>query len=191
MWYSCMACSSADCVRGEARLISSAIRSWPKIGPLTKRKERLPFSSWSMTSEPRISDGIRSGVNWMRFAASPSTSPSVVTSLVLARPGTPTSSAVTAGQNREQRLFDDALLAEDDLGNFLADGGDIGQRLLGGGDDGLVVEARFGRFHHAHWRLQQIKEWFDEFAVLKHMPHTQRNLCPRNWLTSAFRMTIS
>lgn len=34
-----------------------------KTGPLMKRNERRPFSSWSMTSEPRISDGIRSGVN--------------------------------------------------------------------------------------------------------------------------------
>ena len=40
-----------------------------------------------------MSDGIRSGVNWMRRASSPSTMPMVSTSLVLARPGTPTSSA--------------------------------------------------------------------------------------------------
>ena len=92
-WYSCIACSSADWVRGEARLISSAIRSWAKIGPEMKRKERLPVSSCSMTSEPRMSDGIRSGVNWMRRESRPSTTPSVSTSLVLARPGTPTSSA--------------------------------------------------------------------------------------------------
>ena len=40
-----------------------------------------------------MSDGIRSGVNWMRLFSSPSTAPSVSTRLVLARPGTPISSA--------------------------------------------------------------------------------------------------
>ena len=35
--FSCIACSSADCVRGVARLISSAIRSWQKTGPSMKR----------------------------------------------------------------------------------------------------------------------------------------------------------
>src|SRR3954466_1374455 len=86
---SCMACSSADWVRGLARLISSAIRSWPKIGPGMKRKARLPPTPSSRTSLPRMSEGIRSGVNWMRRASSPSTVPSASTSLVLARPGTP------------------------------------------------------------------------------------------------------
>src|SRR2546426_6535060 len=37
------------------------------------------------TSLPTMSDGIRSGVNWMRRASSPSTMPMVSTSLVLAR----------------------------------------------------------------------------------------------------------
>ena len=40
-----------------------------------------------------MSDGMRSGVNWMRLASRPSTRPSVSTSSVLARPGTPMSSA--------------------------------------------------------------------------------------------------
>ena len=40
-----------------------------------------------------MSDGIRSGVNWMRLFWSPSTVPSVSTRLVLARPGTPIRSA--------------------------------------------------------------------------------------------------
>jgi hypothetical protein len=91
--FSCIACNSADWVRGEARLISSAIRSWQKIGPSTKRKARLPSLAVSSTSEPRISAGIRSGVNWMRLAFSPITVPSVSTSRVLPKPGRPTSSA--------------------------------------------------------------------------------------------------
>src|SRR5215475_7311899 len=90
---SCIACSSADWVRGLARLISSAISSWAKTGPAMKRKLRLPPGLSSSTSVPRMSDGIRSGVNWMRRASMPSTIPIVSTSLVLARPGTPTSRA--------------------------------------------------------------------------------------------------
>src|SRR4051794_4680061 len=58
-----------------------------------KRNDRLPELLSSSTSAPRISDGIRSGVNWMRLASSPSVIPRVSTSLVLARPGTPISSA--------------------------------------------------------------------------------------------------
>ena len=88
-----MACSSADWVLGLARLISSAISSWAKIGPLTKRKLRRPAVVSSSISEPMMSEGMRSGVNWMRLASSPSTLPSVSTSSVLARPGTPISSA--------------------------------------------------------------------------------------------------
>src|SRR6476646_4129362 len=88
-----MAWSSADWVLGLARLISSAISSWVNIGPLTKRKPRRPDASSSRTSEPTMSDGIKSGVNWMRLFSSPSTAPSVSTRLVLARPGTPISRA--------------------------------------------------------------------------------------------------
>ena len=58
-----------------------------------KRKLRLPPALSSSTSVPRMSEGIRSGVNWTRRASSPSAVPMVSTSLVLARPGTPTSSA--------------------------------------------------------------------------------------------------
>ena len=57
------------------------------------RKLRLPPAPSSSTSLPRMSDGMRSGVNWMRRASRPSTMPMVSTSLVLARPGRPISSA--------------------------------------------------------------------------------------------------
>src|SRR3977135_3011350 len=72
-----MACSSADWVRGLARLISSAMSSWPKIGPGMKRKLRLPPTLSSSTSLPTMSDGMRSGVNWMRRASRPSALPLV------------------------------------------------------------------------------------------------------------------
>jgi len=90
---SCIACNSADCVRGLARLISSAIKSCAKTGPEMKRKLRLPVWLSSSTSVPRMSDGMRSGVNWMRRASSPSTVPIVSTSFVFASPGTPSKSA--------------------------------------------------------------------------------------------------
>ena len=79
-------------MRGLARLISSAISSWQKIGPSMKRNARVPSAPVSSTSAPRMSAGIRSGVNCTRFATSPSTVPSVSTSRVFASPGAPTSS---------------------------------------------------------------------------------------------------
>ena len=60
-------------------------------GPGENTMCRLPVcgSSWMM-SVPVMSDGIRSGVNWMRLNFRSSTSAMVRTSSVLARPGTPT-----------------------------------------------------------------------------------------------------
>ena len=46
-----------------------------------------------MTSVPVMSDGIRSGVNWMRLNDRSSAWASVLTMSVLARPGTPMSRA--------------------------------------------------------------------------------------------------
>ena len=64
---SCIASSSAACVRGGVRLISSASTMFAKIGPRTKRKLRAPVAvSSSRISVPVMSLGTRSGVNWMR-----------------------------------------------------------------------------------------------------------------------------
>jgi hypothetical protein len=41
-WYSCIASSSAACVFGGVRLISSARMICAKIGPLTNRRLRMP-----------------------------------------------------------------------------------------------------------------------------------------------------
>src|SRR4051812_42464110 len=85
-----MASSSADCVLGGVRLISSASTMWLKTGPGTKTRCRRPVagSSWMM-SVPVMSDGIRSGVNWMRENLRSSTWARVWMIRVLARPGTP------------------------------------------------------------------------------------------------------
>src|SRR5262249_28535005 len=62
-----------------------------KIGPGENTICRRPVdgSSW-MRSVPVMSDGIRSGVNWMRANFKSRTSASVCTSSVFASPGTPT-----------------------------------------------------------------------------------------------------
>ena len=87
---SCMASSRADCVFGGVRLISSARIILPKIGPSTKVHLRCPVSkSSSIMSVPVMSDGIRSGVNWMRRKARPIASAMVRTIRVLAVPGMP------------------------------------------------------------------------------------------------------
>src|SRR5437899_1398543 len=87
---SCIASSSADCVFGGVRLISSARTMLLKIGPGANTIWRLPLASSLMRSVPVMSDGIRSGVNWMRVNFRSTTRASVCTSSVFASPGTPT-----------------------------------------------------------------------------------------------------
>ena len=78
---------------GGVRLISSASTMLAKSGPFTNRNARLPVVwSSSSTAVPVMSDGIRSGVNCTRLNDRCSTSEIVLTSSVLANPGTPTSS---------------------------------------------------------------------------------------------------
>ena len=88
---SCIASSSAACVFGGVRLISSARTMFAKIGPGVNTMCRRPVagSSWMM-SVPVMSLGIRSGVNWMRENLRSSTCAIVLMSSVFARPGTPT-----------------------------------------------------------------------------------------------------
>src|SRR5437763_7782964 len=93
-WCSCIACSSAACVLGGVRFTSSASTMFANTGPRTKRKLRLPVLwSSSMISVPVISEGMRSGVNWMRENLRSSVCATVCTIRVLASPGTPKSSA--------------------------------------------------------------------------------------------------
>ena len=91
-WYSCIASSSAACVLGGVRLISSARITFANTGPGMNRISRRPVArSSSMTSVPMMSDGIRSGVNWMRLNLRWTACASVLISSVFARPGTPRS----------------------------------------------------------------------------------------------------
>src|SRR6266702_5657814 len=86
---SSMASSSAAWVFGGVRLISSASRRLVNTGPSRKRKE--PSLCWKIIW-PSTSEGIRSGVNWTRLKFRSRVRARVLTSSVLATPGTPSSS---------------------------------------------------------------------------------------------------
>ena len=87
---SCIDSSNADWVFGGARLISSASTKLANTGPAWKVNCRAPLARSSCRiSVPVMSDGIKSGVNWMRRCDHPRASARVRTSIVLARPGAP------------------------------------------------------------------------------------------------------
>ncbi len=88
-WRSSIASSRADCTLAGARLISSASTTLLKIGP--GRNSNVPVSARN-TSVPVRSAGSRSGVNWMRWKSASRSSASVFTAVVLASPGTPSTS---------------------------------------------------------------------------------------------------
>ena len=85
-----------------------------KIGPAMNVNRRRPVSgsSWRM-SVPVMSEGIMSGVNWMRRNERLEIRATVLTSSVLASPGTPTSKHVAAGEQADEQLLDDVVLADD------------------------------------------------------------------------------
>src|SRR5215469_5533856 len=83
-----IAWSSAAWVLGGVRLISSASRSWVKIGPLVRTKPLV----WKLNRlVPRTSPGMRSGVNWIRPKSRRRLAAKAWASSVLAVPGTPSS----------------------------------------------------------------------------------------------------
>ena len=86
---SCIASKSADCVFGVARLISSARQICVNSGPFWNWNSRWPDSSSTIMFVPKMSAGIRSGVNWIRENSRFSVWASVRTSSVLPSPGTP------------------------------------------------------------------------------------------------------
>ena len=68
-----------------------------------------------MMSVPVISEGIRSGVNWMRLNTRPSVCAMVLTISVLAVPGQPGNQAMSADEQRGQDLIEDLILSDDHL----------------------------------------------------------------------------
>ena len=113
---SCIASSSADCVFGGVRLISSASTMFAKIGPGVNTMCRRPVSgsSWMM-SVPVMSLGIRSGVNWMRENLRSSTCAIVWIEQRLRESRHADDQAVAAGEQRQQHELDHVLLADDQL----------------------------------------------------------------------------
>jgi len=66
------------------------------------------------------------------------------------------------------------LLAEDHLGDFGADGGDVGQGHFGGGDDGFFIEDGIGGIHQAHVVLHASRTGRLFKAGLVHVPAANR-----------------
>ena len=137
-WYSCMACSSADWVRGLARLISSAISSWAKIGPLMKRK--APAARRRLLQHLGAEDvgghQVRRELDAADFEAQHRAQR--VDELRLGEAGHADHEAVAAGQDGDQRVLDDLGLAEHDLADRLARLGDLLDGGFGGAHDHRV-----------------------------------------------------
>ena len=81
--------SSADCVRGEARLSSSASTTFANTGP---GRNANSLVRWSNTLTPVTSLGSTSGVSWMRAKEQSSERASARASVVLPTPGTSSTS---------------------------------------------------------------------------------------------------
>ena len=69
---------------------------------------------------PVISDGIRSGVNWMRENLRSSTCAMEWINSALASPGTPTIRLLPPASIGQHDLLDDGVLADDQLAELLA-----------------------------------------------------------------------
>ena len=114
-----MASSSADCVFGGVRLISSASTMLPKIGPGTKVQRRCPVvGSSSMMSVPVMSEGIRSGVNWMRLKHQAERLGNRADHERLRRAGQAGDQAMAADKQRDQNLVEHFLLSDDHLADL-------------------------------------------------------------------------
>ena len=109
-WRSSIDSSSADCVFGEARLISSPTTMLAKMPPGLNSKSRV---SWLNTETPVMSDGSRSGVNWIRRTEQAIERPRALASMVLPTPGHVLDEQVTLGQQHDQGEVDRAPLALD------------------------------------------------------------------------------
>ena len=103
---------------GGVRLISSARMMFEKIGPGTNRNARRPASGSSRTLVPVMSEGIRSGVNWIRLKPTSRIRAIELTIKRLGQPGDADQQDVAPGEDRRQDLLDDLALADDDLVQF-------------------------------------------------------------------------
>ena len=85
-------------------------------GPWTNVQRRWPVvGSSSIISVPVISEGIRSGVNWMRVKTRPSVCAMVRTMSVLAVPGRPVMRQWPPDEEPDENLVEDFFLSDDHL----------------------------------------------------------------------------
>ena len=129
---SCMASSSADCVLGVARLISSASTRCAKIGPGWKRSAFVPPS--------RIDDHAADDVGGHQVGRELDARILQVQHARkrpqqrgLAQARNAFEQHVAARQQADQHAIDDVLLADDDLSDFLADPVQLSRGELEGG----------------------------------------------------------
>ena len=86
-----------------------------KTGPSTNRKLRRPCSSSSSTFVPVMSEGIRSGVNWMRLKPRSRIRGQRADHQRLRQPRHALQQAVPAGEDGGEHLLDHLVLPDDDL----------------------------------------------------------------------------
>jgi hypothetical protein len=93
-----------------------------------------------------MSEGIRSGVNWIRENCRSSAWARLLTSRVLASPGHADEQAVTAGEQADEQQVDHALLADDAAVQLLDQAlAAAGERLQGGAIVGGKGSPELGR----------------------------------------------
>ncbi len=105
--------SSADCVRGVARLSSSNTTMLANTGP--GRNVMPSTSSWPLgTIEPVMSPGRRSDVPWIRWKVPPTARARTWASSVLPTPGMSSIRRWPPAEQRGDAHFDDVVFAGDD-----------------------------------------------------------------------------
>ena len=126
-----------------------------KIGPGRNSSLRRPVAgSSSMMSMPVMSEGIRSGVNWMRRNSRSSVLARVLAIRVLPTPGNAQQEDVAPAEQADEQVVDDRLLADDHPGHLFPD---PHPGLAQAGDDGGVF---------ARERSGNVRPGVTEFAVV-------------------------
>ena len=105
-----------------------------KIGPGLKTNS---FACWSKMRVPVMSDGIRSGVNWMRLKSAETAAAQGAHEQGLGRAGDAFEQHMAVGEQPGERVLDGLVLADDGLVDFARDGlGDAlhlaAARVIGG-----------------------------------------------------------
>ena len=153
-WCSCIASSSAACVLGGVRLISSASITFAKTGPRTKRSARAPpvlvedlgAGDVGRHQVRRELDALEAQVEDLGERADQQR---------LGQAGHAGQQAVAAGEERDQQLLDDVVLADDHLAQLLADAAaafdDTGDDFLGGRGHGHGLHVAPGSHGQPQW----------------------------------------